>query len=314
LLREQQFDVVHSQVLYYSGFILRLAAQCRTPIRVAQLHNTHDGRRAGLGRTLVRTLMRHWIDRYATNIVAVSEAVMIGIWGPHWRSDPRCQVVYNGVETSAFEGKPDRDQVRHEFNLPTDALLCIHVGRMLRQKNHLRLTSMFHEILKRQPAARLLLVGQGDNEIERCVRKRTAELGIQDRVVLSGERSDVPRLLKAADMLILPSLWEGLPGVVQEACLADTPVVASDLPGTREIAARLPGIRLVALDTSDQHWAQVVDATLREQKSADSREHARRAFEASEFTIDRCTETNCRIWRGQVQRPVPLQPECLERR
>ena len=93
---EALFDLVagfvHSQVLYYSGYILRLAARCGTPIRVAQFQNSHDSRR-GWHRPVVRSVMRRWIDRYATHITAVSEGAMAGIWGLDWRREPRCRFV-----------------------------------------------------------------------------------------------------------------------------------------------------------------------------------------------------------------------------
>jgi len=300
LLRQHRFDVVQSQVLYYSGVILRLAAQCHTPIRVAQLHNTHHGRRAGLGRRLYCRLMRHWIDRYATNIVAVSEGVMTGVWGPDWEADPRCEVLYNGLETSPFDGEPDRVGVRREFGFADGAPLCIHVGSITPQKNHLRLVDVFAEIAGRLPAARLLIVGCGDPRLEQRAREHVEGLGISDKVVFCGSRTDVPRLLKAADVLIFPSRWEGLPGVVQEACLAGLPVVASDLPGVREIAALLHGVHILPLDAPDGQWAQTVNVTLTNRASHPSHEEVCRDFAASPFAIERCVESNCRIWQGRI--------------
>ena len=118
-------------------------------------------------------------------------------------------------------------------------------------KNHLRLIDIFGEVLRRQPTAVLLLVGQGRNAIERRLHRRIAQLGLGGQVVFCQERTDVPRLLGAADALIFPSLWEGLPGVVLEACAAGTPVLASDLPGVRDIAARLPRVRCLSLEADN---------------------------------------------------------------
>ena len=298
LLRRDRFDVVHCQVLYYSGWILRLAAWCNTPVRVVQLHNTHDGRVSSWRRRAYRAWMRRWIDRCATHIVAVSDGVMSSIWGPDWPTDPRCQVVYNGVETAPFDAVIDPITVREEFGVPRDAPLCIHVGSFTRQKNHLRLSAIFAELLRCQPAARLLLVGAGEVTIQRAVERRIDELGLSHRVVMCGRRADVPRLLQAADVMILPSRWEGLPGVVQEAALAGLPVVASDLPGVREIATELDGIRTVALESSDAQWAEAIEAALLVPRDRFTRQRARTRFAASEFTLERCLERNCAIWQN----------------
>ncbi|HUT59065.1 MAG TPA: glycosyltransferase [Phycisphaerae bacterium] len=297
LLTEQRFDVVHSHVFYSSGLVLRLAAECGTPVRVAHFRSSHDGGGSSLPRRMLRKLMRHWIDQHATHILAVSESAMTAAWGPQSRSDPRCRVIYNGLDPSAFDGKADREGVRREFGLPGNALLYLHVGRFTKAKNHLRLVSIFAELLKRCPAATLLLVGGGNDEIKRDVAARITGLGIGDRVVFCGERTDVPRLLKAADTLIFPSLWEGLPGAVLEACAAGTPVLASDLPVIREIAARLPLVHPLSLDADDERWARAIEAMATGSNSDSARQAAHRSFTDSIFTIDRCTETTSQVWR-----------------
>ncbi len=298
LLQEDQFDVVHSHVHYASGLLLRLAAKCGTPVRVAHFRTSDDGRDSGPARRTLRKLMRHWIDCYATNILAVNCASIAGTWGPDWRSDPRCQTIFNGLDPSIFEGGTDRDGVCREFGLPLDAPLCIHVGRMARPKNHPRLISIFAAVLGHQPTARLMIVGQRDDGIENRLRRRIAELGIRDHVVFCSMRRDVPRLLKAADLMIFPSLWEGLPGAVLEACAAGTPVVASDLPGIREIADRLPNVRCLSLDLPNGQWAQTISQILSHLPTDAQRCNAHRAFAASDFTIGRCTEKMCRVWQG----------------
>jgi glycosyltransferase involved in cell wall biosynthesis len=209
-------------------------------------------------------------------------------------------VVYNGVDTSPYRAPSDPLGVRREFGLEDGAPLCLHVGRMLPQKNHLRLATIFAELLRRRPEARLLVAGEGGNDVERQLRRRIGQLGIQRSVVLCGRRADVPRLMKAADVLLLPSLWEGLPGVVQEACIAGTPVVASRLPGVGELAERLAGIHQIGLDEPDSRWAEVVAGVLDRPVTERAREQALQAFEQSEFTLDRCAETYCRLWQGLI--------------
>ena len=312
LLQAEKFDVVHSHVHYFSGYVLRLAAECGVRVRVAHFRSPECRDLSPWGRRVIKKLispwcgryagearMRRWVDRYATKILAVSEATMARAWGPDWRTDPRCRVIYNGLECSAFVGRADGDGVRQEFGLPPRAPLCIHVGRIVEEKNHARLVSVFAELRKRRPAARLLLVGRiGTPSAHGNLRRRIAKLRIGDGVVFGGERSDVPRLLKAADVLIFPSFWEGLPGAVLEACAAGTPVVSSDLPGIREIAARLLGVHPLSLELPDEYWAGVIDEILEAPPSDHLRETARRAFQSSAFTIDRCAKRMCRIWEG----------------
>jgi len=241
--------------------------------------------------------MRYWIDRYATSILAVSEGAMASSWGPKWVTDPRCQVIYNGLDLSAFEKPLDLRGVLGEFKLPEDSHLYIHVGSMSPAKNHLRLISIFSTILRHEPMARLILVGRGNNGIEQRVRSWVEELGISDQVVFAGERHDVPRLLKAADMMLFPSLREGLPGVVLEACAAGTPVLASDLPGVREIAAHLPLVHYLSLNASDEEWALEACRIFGSYVRDIDKEMGIRNFADSVFGMTRCVEAQCSIWQ-----------------
>ncbi len=255
LLSAHRFDAVHSHVHYSSGFILRLAAGVKVPVRIAHFRSTEDGRGGSIRRRVQRKILKRWIDRYATHILAVSEGAMEASWGQDWKQDPRAQTVYNGLDLAAFHGPPDPDGVCREFNIPAGSVLCTHVGRFSPPKNHGRLLSIFSELLRRTPEAYLVLVGGGTLDAELPIRARASELGLADRVVFAGVRDDVPRLLLGADLMIFPSTWEGLPGAVLEACAAGLPVLASDLPGVQEIARFFPGVACVSLEESDQVWS-----------------------------------------------------------
>ena len=308
LLRGHGFDVVHSHLHHFSGYVLRLAAQCGVPVRVAHFRSSEDGHADTLRRRLQRRLMRRWTDRYATNILAVSEAAMRAAWRPDWQDDPRCEVIYNGLSPTAFQAAANRDGVRSEFGFSPGCLLAIHVGRLVVEKNHPRLLSIFRELLRHRPDARLLLVGWDDRGGFQRVRREVQRLRLEGQVVMAGARSDVPRLLKASDVLVFPSLWEGLPGAVLEACAAGTPVIASDLPAIREIAGHFPSVRCVSLAECDSCWAQAVVAAANVARSEVFRYVIQQAFAGSRFAIDRCAQEMCRIWQGPSESDPSLCP------
>jgi len=296
LLRKGRYQIVHSHVHLFSGFILRLAAQEGVPVRIAHFRSMHDGQRDNLRRLVQRRLMRYWIGRYATDILAVAEGAMACAWRPDWQSDPRCRVVYSGLDLSGFPESRDPQGVREEFRLPPDCRLLIHVGRMSEAKNHPRLVAVFADLSRLDPSARLLLVGRDANEIGRRVRTQVTEAGLAGRVAFAGERDDVPRLLAAADLMLFPSVREGLPGAVLESCAVGTPVLASDLPGIQEVAARLPNVHCLALASPDSEWADAACGLLAQGGPAKDRRHARQAFADSVFTVQRSAQTHREIW------------------
>ena len=91
---------------------------------------------------------------------------------------------------------------------------------------------------------------------------RVREYGLEGRVHFLGVREDIGRLLSAADLMIFPSLREGLPGSVVEASAAGLAVIASDIPGIRELAGVAPGLRLCSLHQTDKEWATECLGTL----------------------------------------------------
>ncbi len=262
LLRRRRFTAVHSHVHYFSGFILLLAATAGVPRRIAHFRSTADGKPGNLWRRFRNSLLRHLLDVIATDLVGVSEDVLDMSLGSGWRRDPRCQVIYSGIAVEKFRVPADPVGVRSEFGLPPQSTLVIHVGRMALEKNHARLVQIFIRFVALVPDARLLLVGKRDTEIESHITRISRIGGVTDRIVFAGVREDVGRLLASSDLMIFPSLREGLPGAVVEAVAAGIPVVASDIPGTSELAGQLPGLFMISLSSPDEYWASSALAAL----------------------------------------------------
>jgi glycosyltransferase involved in cell wall biosynthesis len=299
--------VVHANVHYTAGMILCLAGRAGIPVRIANFHATEDGRTSTWRRRAQRRAMRRLIDRHATDIVGCCETVLEHAWGEDWRGDSRCRAIYYGSEVADLENRSDRSGVREELRVPADAVMFLHLGRCSPdgQKNHQRLLSIFAEICKVMPAARLVLAGRGTDDAGGAIACRICELGLQDRIRTLGVRNDVARLLAAADALLLPSLFEGLPNVVLEACAAGVPVLATDLGGVREIASRLAIVHCLPLSASDPEWAAAASQLPVEAERVRLKDTATDAFRASIFHIDRAADAHRLLWsRANVRREL----------
>jgi glycosyltransferase involved in cell wall biosynthesis len=299
LLRQGQYSVVHSHVLFTSGPILALAAKAGIPVRVAHFHGMHDGRRGTLRRKAQRSITRYLIHRYATDIIACGEGAMDAVWIGGWRADPRCRVIYDALDPARFEEPVDRVRVRADLGIPSAAQIFLHVGNEVPEKNHRRLLAIFAELRRIVPSSWLVLVGAGTDHPAGATACGLYELGMRDRAVALGVRDDVPRLLKASDALLLPSMREGLPGVVLEACAAGVPVLATDLPGVREIASRLPLVRYLPLSATDAEWAAAASILPADAERHRLRDTAAELFRASVFHVDRAAEAHRVLW-GRV--------------
>jgi glycosyltransferase involved in cell wall biosynthesis len=298
LLRRQRYDVVHSHVLHTSGPLLMLAAMAGVPIRIAHFHATHDGRLDSFGRHLRRKLMCSLISRFATEIIACGEGSMDAVWQPGWRHDPRCQVVYDALDPHRFDRPVNRAEVRAELGVDANAPMFIHVGNVVAEKNHPRLLEIFAAIHALVPSSVLVLAGLHTAAPQGIVAEAISARGLERAVRRLGPRDDVPRLLKASDALLLPSIREGLPGIVLEACAAGLPVLSTDLPGVREIACRLAGVRYLPLTAADDEWARLALWVAGHPRPTSLDETAARRFSSSVFHIDRAVEAHRALWLG----------------
>jgi len=129
--------------------------------------------------------------------------------------------------------EPELGAIQKTARLPGAPFRIIHVGGFSFEKNHKGLISIFEKILKAGHPATLELVGNGilKDEIEILVNQK----GLNDKVIFHGFRKDAMQMIKQADLLVLPSIIEGLPGVILEAFYCKTPVVAYNVGGIGEI-------------------------------------------------------------------------------
>lgn len=171
--------------------------------------------------------------RISQALVAVSyanleEAVRLGLARPE-----QIRVIRSGIALEDFRPRPfDRSRKRRELGIAPDSPLVLMVACLKPQKTPLDFARLAARVLKGAPEAEFALAGDGELRPE--LTRLAAELGIRDRFHLLGWRRDVPELMWASDLLVLTSLWEGLPRVYPEAHAAGLAVVGTRVDGAAE--------------------------------------------------------------------------------
>lgn len=248
-----EYRIVHSHLDCMSAIPLKYAKKHGVPVRIAHAHNSNQTRDA---KYLLKLLYKRRIAPNATRLFACSEEA--GRWMFGGRD---FRVLNNAIHARKYAFDADiRRVVRRELDLPEDALVVGHVGRFDPQKNH----SFLIRIFERMPGdARLLLVGDGS--LRAAAEQLAEELGIRERIVFVGVRSDVERLLQAMDVFLFPSLFEGLPVSVIEAQAAGLPCLISDKVPIEckktELVTQLP------LDGTSADWAEAVLTAAKTQRA-----------------------------------------------
>lgn len=233
------------------------------PVRVIHSHNSGFENKQGLARRILVGMNKKLLAWSANLRFACSQ--FAGQW--MFKDNPY-HVIYNAIDIHKYDADlAVRDEMRQALNLDT-ALTLLHVGRFSYQKNHSFLLDIFKEVHSIQPDSVLLLVGDTTEESEFLteVKRKIKAYGLENVVRLLGRRDDVNKIMQAADILVMPSFFEGLTVVGIEAQACDLPLLLSDTV-TKELGL-LPSTQFISLDAGAKAWAEVI---------VNSKQHNRRS-------------------------------------
>jgi len=274
-LSDGGFDILHCHLLSSCWYGLPAGWLARVPVRIAHLQNCHW--RMGLKSRL-------W-DRLAFQFGNVafgcSQAVLRFYQERMWYPPSKLHLVYNAVDVHRFEQLPEKTAVRRELELAEHDIIVTTVASLTPQKGHEYLLQAVKEIVMRHRNIKFVFVGAGG--LRTALETRVRTLGIEPWVRFLGKRTDVPEILGASDMFVLPSLWEGFGLVLVEAGLARLPVVASRIDGIGEIVwAGRNGLLVPPKDVSalvEACLKLIEDPQLREQMGEEGKAIALERFD-----------------------------------
>ena len=229
LMREQRIDVVHSH-LYHANLYGRLAAwRARVPA-VATVHNTYARRK------LHRELLNRWLAHMSARVIAVSEDVRSDLMRYDGIPAQKIVVIHNGIDVGRVQTALTRREARARLGLADEAIVLGCVARLEEQKGHRFLLEALARLNDpARGAARFRVVLVGDGRLRAELEQRAAGLGVAAWTMFLGTRHDVPDILKALDICVMPSLWEGLSVAMLEAMAASLPLVISDVSGVSQV-------------------------------------------------------------------------------
>lgn len=244
-------QVVHVHTASPTSFVYLLAAGLAGKrVRVVHSHATDLESPPGSLQHRIHRVLQPVLRWTATDLLACSRAAGDWLYGVSVRDSVR--VLPNAIDVDRFRFSPIlRQQLRRRLGVE-DRLVIGNIGRFAEQKNHKLLVDIFAEIVRLDPSAVLLLVGEG--ALMADVQAQVAAASLQNSVLFLGARGDVPALLQAMDLFLLPSLFEGLPLVLVEAQAAGLPCLASSTVTEEVQLTEL--LQFLDLAASPTAWAE----------------------------------------------------------
>ena len=289
LLREQQPHVVQSFLLH-ANVVAALAGRRAgvrkivTGIRVAE-------RRKGWHLRLAR-----WADQYVDRHVCVSQSVAEYSRVVARLPEEKLLVIPNGVDVDRFAMAAPCSL--DTLGISTGRRVFTFIGRLDDQKGVDWLLELCPVIFKHAPDHDLLVVGEGADRAR--LESLSDRAGIASRVRFVGWRAEIPSILAASDLLVLPSRWEGMPNVVLEAMAARRPVVATDVEGVRDLLGPQAELQIVGKDDA-QLFVQRVVSLLCDKPHSDALGRGNQARARQFFSLEAMVEKYAKLYESLVE-------------
>ena len=229
-IREQGVQLVHAHGTRANSNVLWASRSLGLPV-IYTVHgwSFHPDQAAWVRR--IRIMGERYLTSRSQLNISVSHSNQQT--GKDYMPSFRSIVINNGIDLNKFDPAQPHKDIRKQLGISPDVLLVLFIARFTGHKQPLSLIKAFASALEQNPNMHLLMVGDGDQKAEAIELIKTLSCG--NKVTLESFRQDVPDVLAAADIFVLPSLWEGLPIGLLEAMAMGKAIIASRVDGTSEI-------------------------------------------------------------------------------
>ncbi|MDP1713482.1 MAG: glycosyltransferase [Anaerolineales bacterium] len=233
-LKDVRADLVHTQ-LEIADILGNIAAKLLRLPSVATIH-TMPSQDMKLKSRLHQDVELFALRYFSNVVVSVSEEARKYYLDISRIPAGKLLTIYNGIDLSHFENldyQQERFKIRQEFGIPNDAKILVTVAVLREFKGIQFMIRALPSIVSEVPNAYYLLVGNGSHRDS--LEQEADQAGVRDHIIFAGQRDDIPQLLAASDLFVLPTLTEALPTVLAEAMAARLPIVASAVGGVPEM-------------------------------------------------------------------------------
>ena len=236
LIKEFQPDVVHTHSAK-AGVLGRSAAwNLSVPAIIHTVHGAPFHQYQGSVTRSIFRLVERWAAKRCHRIISVADAMTSLMVNSHVADKSKFVTIYSGMDVKPFlSARDERLAIRSRYGIEDHHLVIGKIARLFRLKGHDDVIAAARNVIRHQPNARFLFVGDG--VLRQTLQKRICDLGLDDFFIFTGlvDPSEVPSLIGAMDLLVHASYREGLARALPQALIAGIPVVSYDIDGAREV-------------------------------------------------------------------------------
>jgi glycosyltransferase involved in cell wall biosynthesis len=317
LIERYNVDVIQTHLLSALDFlVLLLRYTTRVRVILWTFHNVNFAlEKSDLPRykwllkpkRYVHNLLYRLTSPLISGFIAVSDEVkesMVQVIGP---IADKITVICNGVDTKRYGHRVDRAEIRTRLGLKADTRLLAIVATLKEQKGHRYMVEAMSDLVPQHPDAHALFIGDGTLREE--LQVQVERLGLDHHIHFLGNRSDVPELLAASDVFVLPSLWEGLAMALLEAMATGLPIVATKVSGTIQVL--VPNQTGILVQPGDAgQLAQAIGHLLKDPLQTQRMGMAAKRCAEDEFSAQKQADEHLALYNRLLQTEVKRCQDC----
>lgn len=298
VLKNGSYDIIHAHHDYLSGFYFLASAGIRFKKRILQIHNTDKA--LPVGNRFLHQMLLYPFKRlgfyFSDLIVGISKDTLLEFTGDTDLQNPKCKLLYYGIDLNPYEKSVDPAAFRSNLGLPNDSKILLFVGRMNELKNPVYVVDILAALLKSRNDVYGIFVGKGDQEA--MISKRAADFGIADHIRILGWHDNIPGIMKSADVFVFPRYEvpkEGLGLVVVEAQAAGLPMFITN--GIVEDAIIIKELAFYTDLNNPLEWSEKISAILNNTAPI-SRKDALLQMQQSKFELSIATKNFVSVYEN----------------
>lgn len=252
ICKKNKYKIMHAYNGTMNLFSMFVGWQCGIPIRISEsISMAHSADK----KTILKNILKPFSKMFATNFMANGEACGRWQFGDKLFDEGKVRVFKTIINTDVNKyDEKLRNATRKEYGIENNIVIG-HIGRLTEQKNTLFIIDIFHALVKKEPKAKLLVIGDGN--LREAMLAKIDEYGIKDDVLYLGRREDIAQFYNAMDCFLLPSLYEGLPVVGVEAENCGLPIFFSTEIPKESSACDDLGV-FISLEKTPDEWADAI--------------------------------------------------------
>lgn len=264
IMSSNSYIAVHSHTDYQSGFPVLAAKIAGIPHRICHSHSNNWPMNESIKQKLVLKVLQSIIKFSATQYCSCSQEAGAFLFGQKAVEKNQVTILKNGIDLGQYLDETiTKTSVIRELGLNQDTKIIGHVGKFSKSKNQAFILQVLKQLLNKDKRYVALLVGDGP--LKEKIEREAESMGLSKHVRFLGVRSDIPRLMKAFDVFLFPSLFEGFGIVTVEAQISGTPCIMSDaVPVSTDMGLGL--VRYLSLEEHPEKWEEEVGMAINMQK------------------------------------------------